>query len=48
VSKNQPVLETRSRALMGASPRISQWLRLFDRRRSKDKVEGLAASQGDA
>jgi S-adenosylmethionine uptake transporter len=48
VSKNQPVLETRSRTLMGASPRISLWLRLFDHRRAKEKTEGLAASQGDA
>jgi hypothetical protein len=42
------VLETRSRTLMGASPRISLWLRLFDHRRAKEKTEGLAASQGDA
>jgi S-adenosylmethionine uptake transporter len=32
VSKNRPVLETRSRYESGTTPRISQLLRLFDRR----------------
>ncbi len=32
VSKNRPVLETRSRFETGATPRISQMLRVFDRR----------------
>ncbi len=32
VSKNRPVLETRSRFETGATPRISQLLRVFDRR----------------
>jgi len=48
VSKNRPVLETRSRFEMGTFPRISLWLRLFDRRRTRDKVEGLAGTEGDA
>lgn len=47
VSKNRPVLETRSRFEMGTFPRISLWLRLFDRRRTRDKVEGLAGTEGD-
>jgi S-adenosylmethionine uptake transporter len=33
VSKNRPVLETRSRFDTGTVPRISLWLRLFERRR---------------
>lgn len=32
VSKNRPVLETRSRIDMGLMPRLSSWLRLFERR----------------
>jgi S-adenosylmethionine uptake transporter len=48
VSKNRPVLETRSRFDIGTFPRISLWLRLFDRRRTRDKIEGLAATEGDA
>jgi S-adenosylmethionine uptake transporter len=48
VSRNRPVLETRSRLLAGAFPRISLWMRLFDHRRSRDKVEGLAGVDGDA
>lgn len=34
VSKNRPVLETRSRFETGGFPRISLWMRLFDRRRN--------------
>jgi S-adenosylmethionine uptake transporter len=48
VSKNRPVLETRSRFDTGTVPRISLWIRLFDRRRIRNKQEGLAGSQGDA
>ncbi len=48
VSKNRPVLETRSRFDFGTFPRISLWLRLFDRRRTRAKTEGLAGTQGDA
>ncbi|WP_284323544.1 DMT family transporter [Cypionkella aquatica] len=48
VSINRPVLETRSRFDFGAFPRIGLWLRLFDRRRLRDKVEGLSGSEGDA
>ncbi len=48
VSKNRPVLETRSRFDFGTFPRISLWLRLFDRRRNRDKLEGLTAVDGDA
>ena len=48
VSRNRPVLETRSRFDIGAFPRISLWMRLFDRRRSRAKIEGLAGSDGDA
>ena len=48
VSKNRPVLETRSRFDFGTFPRISLWLRLFDRRRTHNKEEGLAATSGDA
>ncbi len=48
VSKNRPVLETRSRFDFGTFPRISLWLHLFDRRRIRAKAEGLAAAQGDA
>jgi S-adenosylmethionine uptake transporter len=35
VSKNRPVLEARSRIDMGLMPRLSTWLRLFDRRARK-------------
>ena len=38
VSKNRPVLETRSRFDTGTVPRISLWLRLFDRRKSDNKL----------
>jgi S-adenosylmethionine uptake transporter len=48
VSKNRPVLETRSRFDTGTFPRISLWIRLFDRRRTRNKEEGLAGTQGDA
>lgn len=48
VSKNRPVLETRSRFDIGTFPRIGLWLRLFDRRRTRDKIEGLAGTDGDA
>jgi S-adenosylmethionine uptake transporter len=48
VSKNRPVLETRSRFDNGTFPRIGLWLRLFDRRRTRDKIEGLAGTDGDA
>jgi S-adenosylmethionine uptake transporter len=48
LSKNRPVLETRSRYDGATTPRISTWMRLFDRRRLRNKVEGLAATQGDA
>jgi S-adenosylmethionine uptake transporter len=48
VSRNRPVLETRSRFDIGTFPRISLWMRLFDRRRNRDKVEGLTATEGDA
>jgi S-adenosylmethionine uptake transporter len=48
VSKNRPVLETRSRFDNGTFPRISLWLHLFDRRRTRAKVEGLAATEGDS
>ena len=48
VSKNRPVLETRSRFDIGTFPRIGLWLRLFDRRRTRDKIEGLAGTEGDA
>lgn len=47
-SINRPVLETRSRYDGATSPRISTWMRLFDRRRLRAKVEGLAGTQGDA
>ncbi len=48
VSKNRPVLETRSRFDSGTVPRISLWLRLFDRRRLGDKQAGLSGHEGDA
>lgn len=48
VSKNRPVLETRSRFDFGAFPRIGLWLHLFDRRRLRNKVEGLSGTEGDA
>ncbi len=48
VSKNRPVLETRSRFDNGTFPRIGLWLRLFDRRRVRNKIEGLTANEGDA
>ncbi len=48
VSRNRPVLETRSRFDFGNYPRISLWLRLSERRRMRDKVEGLAGREGDA
>ncbi|MDB5664490.1 DMT family transporter [Cypionkella sp.] len=48
VSKNRPVLETRSRFDFGAFPRIGLWLRLFDRRRLRNKIEGLSGTDGDA
>ncbi|MFA9231037.1 MAG: DMT family transporter [Microgenomates group bacterium] len=38
VSKNRPVLETRSRFDTGTVPRISLWLRLFERRKSDNKL----------
>lgn len=47
-SKNRPVLETRSRLDNGTSPRISTWMRLFDRRKLRSKFEGSSASDGDA
>jgi len=37
VSENRPVLENRSRFDTGAFPRISLWMRLFDRRRSRSR-----------
>ena len=48
VSKFRPVLETRSRFDTGTIPRISLWLRLFDRRRLANKSEGLTGHDGDA
>ena len=36
VSKNRPVLETRSSRDMGLMPRLSSWLRVFDRGRDRD------------
>ncbi len=39
VSKNRPVLETRSRFDIGLSPRLSTWLRVFDHRKGS-KYEG--------
>lgn len=36
VSKNRPVLETRSSRDMGLMPRLSSWLRVFDRGRNRD------------
>ncbi|MEO6299670.1 MAG: DMT family transporter [Paracoccaceae bacterium] len=33
VSRNRPVLETRSRFDIGLTPRLSQWLRIFDPRK---------------
>jgi S-adenosylmethionine uptake transporter len=48
VSINRPVLETRSRFDFGAIPRIGLWLRLFDRRRLRNKTEGLSGTDGDA
>lgn len=36
VSENRPVLENRSRFDTGAFPRIGLWMRLFDRRRTRD------------
>ena len=39
VSKNRPVLETRSRLDFGLSPRLSTWARLFDSRKGS-KYEG--------
>ncbi len=48
VSKNRPVLEHRSRFDFGAIPRIGLWLRLFDRRRLRNKTEGLSGTDGDA
>ena len=48
LSKNRPVLETRSRYDGGTTPRISTWMRLFDRKRMRAKVEGLAGKDGDA
>ncbi len=35
VSRNRPVLETRSRFDIGLTPRLSQWLRIFDNRKSQ-------------
>lgn len=46
VSENRPVLETRSRFETGVLPRISLWMRLFDRRRARDAREGLANGGG--
>ena len=40
VSENRPVLENRSRFDTGIVPRISLWLRLFDRRRLRKTEEG--------
>ena len=34
VSRNRPVLETRSRFDTGLTPRLSSWLRFFDSRRA--------------
>lgn len=48
VSINRPVLENRSRFETGVLPRISLWMLLFDRRRARNKVEGLAGTEGDA
>lgn len=48
VSRNRPVLETRSRFDTGTVPRISLWLRMFDRRRMASKQEGLSGHEGDA
>ena len=35
VSRNRPVLETRSRFDIGITPRLSQWLRIFDGRKGQ-------------
>lgn len=48
LSKNRPVLETRSRYDSGTTPRISTWMRLFDRKGLRNKVEGIASAKGDA
>ena len=48
MSINRPVLENRSRFETGVLPRISLWMLLFDRRRARNKVEGLAGTEGDA
>lgn len=48
LSKNRPVLETRSRMDNGTAPRISTWMRIFDHRKLRNKTEGLSAVDGDA
>lgn len=48
VSKNRPVLETRSRFENDTTPRVGLWLRLLDHRRLAGKQEGLAGHDGDA